>query len=51
MKRLQLFLLLTVGCVLTASADHITGGEIYYTYAGTSAGYYQYDVTVKFYMR
>jgi gliding motility-associated-like protein len=51
MKRLQLFLLLTFGCVLTASADHITGGEIYYTYAGTSAGYYQYDVTVKFYMR
>ena len=32
-------------------ADHITGGEMYYTYAGFSNGLHNYNVTLKFYMR
>lgn len=51
MKRLELCLLLFMGCVFSASADHITGGEIFYTYAGQSGGYYKYSVTIKFFMR
>jgi len=34
-----------------AKADHITGGEMYYTYIGFSNGLHQYNVTLKFYMR
>lgn len=51
MKRLQLLILLLTGCIYTASADHITGGEIFYTYAGSANGYHKYNVTVKFFMR
>lgn len=35
-----------------AKANHITGGEMYYTFVGlTPAGEYQYSVTMKFFMR
>ena len=37
---------------LVAKADHITGGEMYYTFLGTSSnGDYRYSVTLKFFMR
>jgi gliding motility-associated-like protein len=36
--------------VNTASADHITGGEIFYTLKSISANQYTYAVTVKMYM-
>ena len=36
---------------LIAKADHITGGEMYYTYSGISNGEYQYFVTLKLFMR
>ncbi|MFT3936717.1 MAG: PKD domain-containing protein [Chitinophagaceae bacterium] len=52
MKRI-LLLLLCAGCLLTAKADHITGGEMYYTFAGinNATGEYQYDFTLKLFMR
>ena len=31
-------------------ADHITGGEIYYSFAGVSGGQYQYSITLKLFM-
>lgn len=34
-----------------AIADHITGGEMYYTFAGFTNGLYTYDVTLKLFMR
>ncbi|MGK2862870.1 MAG: gliding motility-associated C-terminal domain-containing protein [Chitinophagaceae bacterium] len=34
-----------------ARADHITGGEMYYTYSGIIDGEYQYVVTLKLFMR
>ena len=40
-----------VGCMLAAKADHITGGEMYYTAAGISNGEYQYNVVLKLFMR
>ncbi|OQP50352.1 hypothetical protein A4H97_00470 [Niastella yeongjuensis] len=45
-----------VGCLLllmqllTARADHITGGEMHYTYTGISNGMYNYLVTAKLFM-
>ncbi|OLY93436.1 hypothetical protein BUE76_17255 [Cnuella takakiae] len=35
----------------SARADHITGGELYYTLMGTPGGNYQYNITVKVFMR
>lgn len=32
-------------------ADHITGGEMFYTYVGSSNGLYHYEVTLKLFMR
>lgn len=34
-----------------AKADHITGGEMFYSLAGTANGEIQYNVTLKLYMR
>jgi gliding motility-associated-like protein len=34
-----------------AKADHITGGEISYTYLGNSGGQYNYSVVVRMFMR
>lgn len=36
---------------LTAKADHITGGEMFYTFGGFSNGTYKYNVTLKLFMR
>jgi gliding motility-associated-like protein len=33
----------------TLLAEHITGGEMYYTFTGMSGGQYQYQVTLKLY--
>lgn len=51
MKRPWLSLLLLLGCIPNASADHITGGEVYYTFIGMSGGNYEYNVTVRLFMR
>lgn len=40
-------LLILLGSVLVAKADHITGGEMYYTYMGFSGGTHNYHVTLK----
>lgn len=40
-------LLILLGFVLVAKADHITGGEMYYTYSGFSGGTHNYHVTLK----
>ncbi|MEO5682356.1 MAG: T9SS type B sorting domain-containing protein [Chitinophagaceae bacterium] len=50
MRKIIAFLI-CVGCVLGARADHITGGEMYYTAGGFSGGEYQYNVTLKLFMR
>jgi gliding motility-associated-like protein len=50
MKRTLLLLLFNV-CFLYASADHITGGEMYYTFLGNSNGRSEYSVTMKLFMR
>lgn len=50
MKRGLLILFLTASS-LFAWADHITGGEMYYTYTGTSGSGYTYNVTLKLFMR
>ena len=36
--------------VYSAMADHITGGEIYYSFVGISGGQYQYSITLKLFM-
>ncbi len=46
MKR-SLFIIFTLLVCGTASAEHITGGEMYYTYVGMVNGQYQYNVTLK----
>ncbi len=43
-------ILMMIG-TLNAKADHITGGEIYYQYAGTTNGLNNYSVTMKLFMR
>ncbi len=43
-------LCLLVAQVFTARADHITGGEMYYTFTGVSNGQYNYSITLKLFM-
>jgi len=50
MRRQFIFLLL-LGAPFLAKADHITGGQMYYKYTGTTNGFDKFDVTVKLYMR
>ena len=50
MKRGIIILLLTASA-FCARADHITGGEMYYTYAGSQGGVHLYNVTLKLFMR
>ena len=40
-----------MGISFFARADHITGGEMYYSLQGVSNGVYTYNVTLKFFMR
>ena len=52
MNRIGLIIGILLGCVTTATADHITGGEVYYKLVGTNGGgLYDYDVTVRIFMR
>jgi gliding motility-associated-like protein len=47
-----IFLLsMTIGKCSMAHADHITGGEMYYQYAGMQGGNYIYNVTLRLLMR
>jgi len=49
MKRVFLLIILTLG-LISAKANHITGGQIFYTYLGQDAtGKYQYNVTLLLY--
>lgn len=50
---LQRIIIVWVSCLLLlqAKADHITGGEIYYTYVNNQAGLNTYVVTMKLFMR
>ena len=50
--RSRLFLILLLPALLvafTAGASHLAGGKMTYRYLGTSAGYAQYEVTLKLY--
>ena len=51
MKALKYILLCVIGCfgVVLAHANHITGGEMFYTFEGMSGGNYMYKVTLKLY--
>lgn len=52
MKKALLLFFIFFGCLLTAKADHITGGQMYYTYMGKdSDGGLRFTVTLKLYMR
>ena len=51
MKRFIVFSICFFVFQLIARADHITGGEMYYTYLGRSGSDYQYGVTLKLFMR
>lgn len=51
MNRIVLIIGILLGCVTSASADHITGGEVYYKFVGMNGGLYEYDVTVRIFMR
>ena len=48
MKRIVLSIFI-LGCTLVSFANHITGGEMSYTYIGRSGTNYQYLVTLKLY--
>ena len=50
MKKIITLSLILISAVI-ARADHITGGEMYYIFQGFSNGEYQYNVTLKFFMR
>src|SRR5215218_10143010 len=46
MKTLLSFFLLLL-CCFSAQAEHITGGEMFYTFVGVVNGQYQYRGTIK----
>ena len=51
MKKIVL-LLFSISCLCAvAKADHITGGEMFYVFEGNIGNDYQYDITLKLYMR
>src|SRR5690349_10282391 len=45
--------LILLSCILSivANADHITGGEMFYSVSSGSGGAYTYSVTLKLFMR
>lgn len=51
MKKSFTLSVIFLGFLLIAKASHITGGEMFYTYTGSSNGLNNYSVTLKFYMR
>lgn len=50
MKRI-IYIVLFFICSFVASASHITGGEMYYTFIGMNNGQFQYSVTLKLFQR
>lgn len=50
-KKIYICLLALVGLLDKAKADHITGGEIFYTTTSNSDGTYTYATTFKLFMR
>lgn len=50
MKKIAIFFF-CFGCLLSAKADHITGGEMYYICTGLQNGEYHYAGTLKLFMR
>jgi gliding motility-associated-like protein len=50
MKKFVTCGMLLIGLFLTAKADHITGGEMYYTLTSASGGQYGYHITAKLFM-
>lgn len=50
MRKVFLILLFSV-VALVAKADHITGGEMFYSYAGLAGSSHVYNVTLKLFMR
>lgn len=50
MKKFLALCVLVLGAFV-AKADHITGGEMYYSFEGIVNGEYKYRVTLKFFMR
>ncbi len=51
MKRVAIVFALVACSWYVAKADHITGGEMYYTFTGMSGADYQYSFTLKLFMR
>lgn len=51
MKKFLTFFILFCCCCIAATADHITGGEMFYTYGGEVNGQHKYHFTLKLYMR
>ena len=51
MTKLFGILCLLIFCFLDATADHITGGEVYYKLTSVTNGKYNYSVTLKVFMR
>ncbi|MFT3826323.1 MAG: gliding motility-associated C-terminal domain-containing protein [Chitinophagaceae bacterium] len=51
MRRIAIVSMLLACCWCTAKADHITGGEMYYSFVGMSGTDYQYSFTLKLFMR
>jgi len=51
MRKAFYFCIFLLSFCLSAKADHITGGEIYYTYTVGANGNYNYSVTFKLFMR
>lgn len=47
MKRITIILFTLLSFIQQAAAEHITGGEIYYTFGGESNGTFTYNVTLK----
>jgi gliding motility-associated-like protein len=50
MKKFVTCGMLLIGLFLTAKADHITGGEMYYTLTSAAGGQYGYHITAKLFM-
>lgn len=51
MKKLFTFCIFFICFFIKAKADHITGGEMYYTYYANADGTFTYNVTFKLFMR
>src|SRR5688572_5679559 len=51
MKKAFFLYLAIVLIALPVYADHISGGEMFYTYEGLVNGVHRYSFTLKFYMR